>query len=35
MTKLRWNDSAIWIWSEKIIHAPIIDRDTFGQVQVM
>jgi site-specific DNA recombinase len=34
-TKLRWNDSAAWIWSEKIVHPPIIDRDTFEQVQVM
>jgi site-specific DNA recombinase len=34
-TKLRWNDSANWVWSEKIVHPPIIDRETFGQVQVM
>ncbi len=26
-TKLRWNDSGKWIWSEKIVHPPIIDRD--------
>jgi site-specific DNA recombinase len=35
ITKLRWNDSASWIWSEKIVHPPIIDRETFDQVQVM
>jgi hypothetical protein len=34
-TKLRWNDTAAWIWSEKIVHPPIIDRDIFEQVQVM
>jgi site-specific DNA recombinase len=34
-TKLRWNDSATWIWSEKIVHAPIIAREIFEQVQVM
>jgi site-specific DNA recombinase len=35
VTKLRWNDSGKWIWSEKIVHPPIIDRDSFDQVQVM
>jgi site-specific DNA recombinase len=35
MTKLRWNDSATWIWSDKVVHPPIIDRETFEQVQVM
>jgi site-specific DNA recombinase len=34
-TKLRWNESAAWIWSEKIVHPPIIDHDIFEQVQVM
>ena len=29
------NESAAWIWSEKIVHPPIIDRDIFEQVQVM
>jgi DNA invertase Pin-like site-specific DNA recombinase len=35
MTKLRWNDSGKWIWSEKAVHPPIIDRDRFDLVQVM
>jgi site-specific DNA recombinase len=35
MTKLRWNDSAVWIWSAKIVHPPIIGPEIFGQVQVM
>jgi site-specific DNA recombinase len=34
-TKLRWNETGKWLWSEKIVHPPIIDRDTFDQVQVM
>ena len=34
-TKLRWNDTGKWLWSGKIVQPPIIDRDTFDQVQVM
>jgi hypothetical protein len=34
-TKLRWNDSGKWVWSDKIVHPPVIDRETFDQVQVM
>lgn len=34
-TKLRWNQSDKWIWSAKIVHPPLIDRETFDQVQVM
>jgi site-specific DNA recombinase len=34
-TKLRWNESKAWVWSDKIVHPPIIDRETFEQVQVM
>jgi site-specific DNA recombinase len=34
-TKLRWNESGKWIWSDKIVHPPIIDRETFDHVQVM
>jgi site-specific DNA recombinase len=35
MTKLRWNESAKWLWSSKIVQPPIVDRDIFDQVQVM
>jgi hypothetical protein len=28
-TKLRWNESGKWIWSEQVVHPPIIDRETF------
>jgi hypothetical protein len=34
-TKLRWNQADKWLWSDKIVQPPIIDRDVFGQVQVM
>ena len=34
-TKLRWNGSDMWVWSAKIVHPPIIDRETFDRVQVM
>ena len=34
-TKLRWNDTGKWLWSENIVHPLIIDRETFSQVQVM
>jgi site-specific DNA recombinase len=32
-TKLRWNEAGKWIWSDKIVHPPIIDRETFDQVR--
>jgi site-specific DNA recombinase len=34
-TKLRWNDAGKWLWSDKIVQPPVIDRDVFNQVQVM
>jgi site-specific DNA recombinase len=34
-TKLRWNESGKWIWSDKTVRSQIIDRETFGQVQAM
>jgi site-specific DNA recombinase len=34
-TKLRWNDTGKWLWSEKIVQPPIIDRETFDQVQAI
>ena len=35
MAKMRWNDANTWIWSKKIAQPPIIDRDTFDQVQAI
>jgi hypothetical protein len=34
-TKLRWNDTGKWLWSDKIVQPPIIDRDDFDQVQIV
>ena len=34
-TKLRWNESGKWLWSDKIVQPPIIDRETFDQVQAI
>jgi Recombinase len=34
-TKLRWNDTDKWLWSEKIVQTPIIDRAIFDEVQAM
>jgi site-specific DNA recombinase len=34
-TQLRWNDREKWIWSEQIVHEPLIDADTFGRAQVL
>ena len=32
-TKMRWNDADKWIYSEQIVHPPIIDDATFAQAQ--
>jgi Recombinase len=34
-TKLRWNDTGKWLWSENIVRPPIIDPYVFDQVQAM
>jgi site-specific DNA recombinase len=34
-TKLRWNEAGKWLWSDKIVQPPIIDRGAFDQVQAM
>jgi site-specific DNA recombinase len=33
MAKMRWNDSASWIFSDEIVHPPVISQDTFNQAQ--
>ena len=35
MTKQKWNDQDKWIWSEQPTHEPLIDDETFKQVQVL
>jgi site-specific DNA recombinase len=32
-TVMRWNEQDKWIFSEQIVHPPIITDDTFGQAQ--
>jgi len=32
-TKMRWNDEDKWIFSEEIVHPPIISDEIFGQAQ--
>jgi site-specific DNA recombinase len=34
-TRQRWNEAGKWVWSDKVVAPPIIDRDDFDQVQVM
>ncbi len=33
MTKMRWNDEGKWIYSDDIVHPPIIDDERFEQAQ--
>jgi site-specific DNA recombinase len=33
--KLRWNEAGKWVWSDKIVHPPIIDRKDFEHVQAL
>jgi site-specific DNA recombinase len=32
-TKMRWNDEDKWIFSEEIVHPPVIDDETFAKAQ--
>jgi site-specific DNA recombinase len=32
-TKMRWNDQGKWIYSEQIVHPPVIDDGTFSRAQ--
>jgi site-specific DNA recombinase len=33
MTKMRWNEAGKWIYSEQVVHPPIIDAETFEHAQ--
>ncbi len=33
VTKMRWNDAEKWIYSDDIVHPPIIDNERFRQAQ--
>jgi site-specific DNA recombinase len=32
-TKMRWNDEDQWIFSDEVVHPPVIDDDTFQRAQ--
>ncbi|WP_442875796.1 zinc ribbon domain-containing protein [Actinoallomurus sp. NBC_01490] len=34
-TKLRWNDSSEWIWSDKPVHEPLIDTSDLERAQTL
>ena len=34
-TKLRWNETGKWLWSDKLVQPPIVARDAFARVQAM
>ncbi|GAA3714370.1 recombinase family protein [Nonomuraea antimicrobica] len=35
MTKLRWNDSESWIWSQQPSHDALVEDETFARVQAL
>jgi hypothetical protein len=35
VTKMRWNDDAKWIYSDHVVHPPIIDDQTFEQARLL
>lgn len=35
ITKLKWNPASQWVWSEKIVHEPIVDIETFERAQAL
>ncbi len=34
-TKMRWNEAGQWIYSDQVVHPPIIGTDTFSRAQAM
>jgi site-specific DNA recombinase len=34
-TKLKWNQVDKWVWSEKVVHQPLIDVETFERAQLL
>ncbi|WP_188189176.1 zinc ribbon domain-containing protein [Nonomuraea sp. SYSU D8015] len=35
MTKLKWNPQDQWVWSEMVVHEPIVDIETLEQAQAL
>jgi hypothetical protein len=33
-TKLRWNSKQDWVWSETVVHPPIVSTEDFDAVQM-
>jgi site-specific DNA recombinase len=34
-TRLRWNDPSSWVWSNELVHDPLVDSETFEAAQKM
>ena len=34
-TKQKWNEPGKWIWSKELVHEPLVDTETFEQVQAL
>ncbi len=34
-TKMRWNETGQWIYSDQIVHPPVIGTDTFAEAQAL
>ncbi|GAA2834558.1 hypothetical protein GCM10020220_024360 [Nonomuraea rubra] len=32
-TRLRWNAKEDWVWSEQVVHPPIVSKEDFDAVQ--
>jgi hypothetical protein len=32
-TKMRWNDTSAWVWSEQLVHEPLMSIETFETAQ--
>ncbi len=35
VTRMRWNDDSRWIYSEQVVHPPVIDNQTFEQARLL
>ena len=35
ITKMRWNDDTKWIYSEQVVHPPVVDDQTFEQARLL
>ncbi|MEU1881423.1 recombinase family protein [Streptosporangium sp. NPDC020072] len=35
ITKLKWNPAGQWVWSEKVVHEPLVDTEIFERVQAL